>query len=198
MFGMRPGREAGELQQGLARFFNMQQPRSLSLNLSVVSCASTLIDRGSRGWNRGARIFLPSSLLQQILSMQDQGRAAVGEVMLFEIKNRDAVLHVGVQEFIAPEGSCGIPTWMWPQLSVTKERQPVIVTQVRLPKGGFVKFKPLQPEFMQTHNPKAILEKHLRSFAALTMGMVITIFYGEPPRHKQFDLEVWLLVLLLF
>ena len=66
----------------------------------------------------------------------------------------------------------------------------MVVTQVRLPKGGFVKFKPLQPEFMQTHNPKAILEKHLRSFAALTMGMVITIFYGDPPRHKQFDLEV--------
>jgi hypothetical protein len=42
------------------------------------------------------------------------------------------------------------------------------------------------------------LEKHLRSFAALTMGMVITIFYGEHPRHKQFDLEVWLTVLPLF
>lgn len=115
---------------------------------------------------------------------------AVGEVMLFEIKNRDAVLHVGVQEFIAPEGLCGIPSWMWQQLSIVRDKQPVVVTQVRLPKGGFVKFKPLQPEFMQTHNPKAILEKHLRSFAALTMGMVITIFYGDPPRHKQFDLEV--------
>ena len=71
-----------------------------------------------------------------------------------------------------------------------REKQPVVVTQVRLPKGGFVKFKPLQPEFMQTHNPKAILEKHLRSFAALTMGMIITIFYGDGHKNKRFDLEV--------
>jgi len=57
--------------------------------------------------------------------------------------------------------------------------------------GGFVKFKPLQTEFMQTHNPKAILIVNLRCFAALTMGMVITIFYGDPPRwQKRFDLEV--------
>ena len=79
---------------------------------------------------------------------------------------------------------------MWNQLSITAERQHVTVTQVKLPKGGFVKFKPLQSEFMQTHNPKAILEKHLRGFAALTMGMVITIYYGDSPRPKRFDLEV--------
>jgi hypothetical protein len=79
---------------------------------------------------------------------------------------------------------------MWNQLSISAERQHVTVTQVKLPKGGFVKFKPLQAEFMQTHNPKAILEKHLRGFAALTMGMVITIYYGDTPRPKRFDLEV--------
>jgi hypothetical protein len=129
--------------------------------------------------------------LQTILALQDAGRVAVGEVMLFEVKNRDAVVHVGVQEFIAPEGVCGIPSWMWKQLYIESERQHVIVTQVKLPKGGFVKFKPLQPEFMQTHNPKAILEKHLRNFAALTMGMIITIFYGDYPKHKRFDLEVF-------
>jgi hypothetical protein len=170
------------------------QQSSMTLNLNVMSCASSQIDRGSRGWDRGARIFLPPSLLQTILTMQDMGRAAVGEVMLFEVKNRDAVLHVGVQEFIAPEGVCGIPSWMWNQLGITGERQRVVVSQVKLPKGGFVKFKPLQSEFMQTHNPKAILEKHLRSFAALTMGMVITIFYGDYPKSKRFDLEVSRLV----
>jgi hypothetical protein len=79
---------------------------------------------------------------------------------------------------------------MWNQLSIASERQRVTVTQVKLEKGSFVKFKPLQPEFMQTHNPKAILEKHLRSFAALTMGMVITIYYGDRDPLKRFDLEV--------
>lgn len=172
----------------MAMFLAMQQ--SVSSEFSVMSCSSTKIDRGGRGWDRGARIFLPPSLLDTILKMQDMGRAAFGEVMLFEVKNRDAVVHVGVQEFIAPEGECAIPTWMWNQLSISAERQHVTVTQVKLPKGGFVKFKPLQAEFMQTHNPKAILEKHLRGFAALTMGMVITIYYGDTPRPKRFDLEV--------
>jgi hypothetical protein len=110
--------------------------------------------------------------------------------MLFELKNGDAAVHVGVQEFIAPEGVCAIPTWMWYQLSITAERQHVTVTQVKLPKGVFVKFKPLQAEFMQTHNPKAILEKHLRGFAALTMGMVITLYYGGHSFCQRFDLEV--------
>ena len=54
-------------------------------------------------------------------------------------------------------------------------------------KGGFVKFKPLQPKFMQMHNPKAILYYHLRSFAALTIGMVSTIHYNG---RDRFELEV--------
>jgi hypothetical protein len=196
-FGVRAQRQIPGIPAELARLFNMPQS-SMTLNLNVMSCGSSQIDRGSRGWDRGARIFLPPSLLQTILTMQDMGRAAVGEVMLFEVKNKDAVLHVGVQEFIAPEGVCGIPSWMWSQLGITGERQRIIVSQVKLPKGGFVKFKPLQADFMQTHNPKAILEKHLRSFAALTMGMVITIFYGEDYKAKRFDLEVSSLVPLPF
>jgi ubiquitin fusion degradation protein 1 len=186
-FGLRtPGSMAG--MSGLANFLSMHQ--TATRDFSVMSCGSSKIDRGARGWDRGARIFLPPSLLDTILKMQDLGRIPVGEVMLFEVKNRDAVVHVGVQEFIAPEGVCAIPSWMWNQLSIASERQRVTVTQVTLERGGFVKFKPLQPEFMQTHNPKAILEKHLRSFAALTMGMVITIYYGERDPLKRFDLEV--------
>jgi hypothetical protein len=79
----------------MAMFLAMQQ--SVSSRFSVMSCSSTKIDRGGRGWDRGARIFLPPSLLDTILKMQDMGRAAFGEVMLFEVKNRDAVVHVGVQ-----------------------------------------------------------------------------------------------------
>lgn len=187
-FGMR--RQFPGMAGGANPFLNMMGLQGLKLNLNVMPCSSSQIDRGGRGWDRGARIFLPPSALQTILHMQDSGIAAVGEVMLFEVKNRDAVVHVGVQEFIAPEGVCGIPSWMWKQLSLDGERQRVVVSQVKLAKGGFVKFKPLSKDFMQTHNPKAILEKHLRSFAALTMGMVISIFYGDYPRHKQFDLEV--------
>jgi len=186
-FGMRRQMPGG----GNNPFLQMMgAQQGLKLNLNVMPCSSPQIDRGGRGWDRGARIFLPPSTLQTILHMQDIGVAAVGEVMLFEVKNRDSVVHVGVQEFIAPEGVCGVPSWMWTQLSLATERQRVVVSQVKLPKGGFVKFKPLSKDFMQTHNPKAILEKHLRSFAALTMGMVISVFYGEFPRHKQFDLEV--------
>ena len=186
-FGMRAPRQIPGFPPEMARFLSQS---SMTLNLNVMACSHSSIDRGSRGYDRGARIFLPPSLLQTILTAQDMGRAAVGEVMLFEVKYKDAVVHVGVQEFIAPEGVCGLPSWMWNQLGVT-ERTRVVVTQVHsLPKGGFVKFKPLQAEFMQTHNPKAILEKHLRSFAALTMGMIITIFYGDGHKYTRYDLEV--------
>jgi hypothetical protein len=69
-------------------------------------------------------------------------------------------------------------------------RAVVVADACRAVAGGFVKFKPLQTEFMRCHNPKAILMVNLRCFAALTMGMVITIFYGNPPKQKRFDLEV--------
>ena len=171
----------------MARFLSVQHS-SIQFNLLARSSARIDRDGSARGWDHGARIFLPPSLLETLMiKMQD---APADEVMLFEVKNKDAVVHVGVQDFIAPEGVCGIPSWMWNQLGIAAEKQRVTVTQVALPNGGFVKFKPLQTEFMQTHNPKAILEKSLRSFAALTMGMVITIFYGEPPKQKRFDLEV--------
>ena len=85
----------------MAMFLAMQQ--SITSKFSVMSCSSTKIDRGGRGWDRGARIFLPPSLLDTILKMQDMGRAAFGEVMLFEVKNRDAVVHVGVQVVFEPE-----------------------------------------------------------------------------------------------
>jgi hypothetical protein len=100
---------------------------------------------------------LPPALLDIILKKQDLGLTPAGEVMLFEVKNRDAVVHVGVQEFIAPEGVCGIPSWMWNQLGIAAEKQRVTVTQVALPSGGFVKFKPLQTEFMQHTIPKPFL-----------------------------------------
>ncbi len=93
-FGFRvPGAMGG--MYDLANFVSRHQ--TATGEFSVMSCGSSKIDRGARGWDRGARIFLPPSLLDIILKMQDSGRTPVGEVMIFEVKNRDAVVHVGVQ-----------------------------------------------------------------------------------------------------
>ena len=41
----------------------------------------------------------------------------------------------------------------------------------------YSKFRPQQVDFLQISNPKAVLEKHLRSFACLSKGDMISIEY---------------------
>ena len=59
----------------------------------------------------------------------------------------------GVLEFVAEEGRIYIPYWMFSNLCL-QEGQRVTVKSGNLPKGDFVKFQPLSPEFNDIHNPK--------------------------------------------
>jgi ubiquitin fusion degradation protein 1 len=60
------------------------------------------------------------------------------------------------------------------------------VTNTSLPKGSFVKLQPVSKEFLEVHNPRAVLENSLRHFATLTKGDNIVINYN----NKKFEIEI--------
>ncbi|KAG9508720.1 Ubiquitin fusion degradation protein 1-like protein, partial [Fragariocoptes setiger] len=124
--------------------------------------------------DRGGRIFLPPSALDQLT------RLNIVYPMLFKVTNpqQDRVTHCGVLEFVADEGKCYMPYWMMRNL-LLEEGSMVNIESVSLPVATFSKFQPQSVEFLDITNPKAVLENELRSFACLTTGDVIAISYND-------------------
>lgn len=100
--------------------------------------------------------------------------------MLFKLTNTVAnrVTHCGVLEFVADEGRIYVPYWMMRNL-LLEEGGIVNVENISLPVANFAKFQPQAPDFLDIHNPKAVLENALRNFACLTTGDMIAIKYNK-------------------
>lgn len=124
--------------------------------------------------DRGGRIFLPPSALDQLT------RLNIVYPMLFKLTNPNSsrITHCGVLEFVADEGKCYMPYWMMRNL-LLDEGAHVKIESVSLPVAKFSKFQPQSTEFLDITNPKAVLENELRSFACLTTGDVIAISYNN-------------------
>lgn len=107
--------------------------------------------------------------------------------MLFELTNErdNRKTHCGVLEFVAEEGTCYLPYWLMQHLLVG-EGDIVKVSNTSLPKGTFVKLQPVSKDFLEVHNPRAVLENSLRHFATLTKGDNIVINYNK----KKFEIEI--------
>jgi len=131
--------------------------------------------------DKGNKIILPSSALETL------ARLNISYPMLFELTNeRDKrMTHCGVLEFVAEEGTCYLPYWLMGHL-LLGEGDIVRVTNTSLPKGTFVKLQPVSKEFLEVHNPRAVLENSLRHFATLTKGDNIVIGYNK----KKFEIEI--------
>lgn len=136
---------------------------------------------GKEDLEKGNKIILPPSALDHL------ARLNISWPMLFEMSNERAHrrTHGGVQEFIAEEGTCYLPHWMMCHLLLS-EGDLIRVTNTSLPKGSFVKLQPLTSDFLDIHNPRAVLENSLRNFATLTVGDCIVINYN----NKNFEIEI--------
>jgi len=122
---------------------------------------------------------LPSSAFEQLAQLQ------IEYPMLFELRSARARTHCGVLEFTAPEGNCYVPFWMMQNL-LLEEGGLLSVKNVSLPKASFVKFKPQSADFLDISNPRAVLEKQLRTFSCVTVGDQICLPYNS----KRYYLEV--------
>lgn len=66
------------------------------------------------------------------------------------------------------------------------EGQPVQFSNVSLPKGSYVKLQPVTSDFLDISNPKAVLERTLRSYSCLTVGDCFVVNYN----NKDYEIEV--------
>jgi ubiquitin fusion degradation protein 1 len=129
----------------------------------------------------GDKVIMPASALDRLASLH------IEYPMLFELRSgaTDRVSHCGVLEFVAEEGMIIMPYWMM-QNMLLQEGDIVRVKNAALPKGTYVKLQPHTSDFLGISNPKAILEKTLRSFSCLTTGDSIMVAYN----NKQYYIDI--------
>lgn len=130
---------------------------------------------------KGGKIIMPPSALHTLT------RLNTDYPMLFKLTNRDNNRHThsGVLEFIAEEGKVYLPYWMMRNL-LLDEGSILHVQSISLQVATYSKFQPQSVDFLDIHNPKAVLENALRNFACLTTGDVIAINYN----NKIYELSV--------
>lgn len=130
---------------------------------------------------KGGKIIMPPSALHTLT------RLNTDYPMLFKLTNRDNNRHThsGVLEFIAEEGKVYLPYWMMRNL-LLDEGSILHVQSTSLQVATYSKFQPQSVDFLDIHNPKAVLENALRNFACLTTGDVIAINYN----NKIYELSV--------
>eukprot|EP01116_Phalansterium_solitarium_P020432 TRINITY_DN6021_c0_g1_i1.p1 TRINITY_DN6021_c0_g1~~TRINITY_DN6021_c0_g1_i1.p1 ORF type:complete len:320 (-),score=97.59 TRINITY_DN6021_c0_g1_i1:269-1228(-) len=134
----------------------------------------SLLDRKDHLEN-GGKIILPPSALDRM------SRLSLKYPLLFELTNpkyQQRKTHCGVLEFVSEEGMMYLPFWMMQNLGL-QPGELVSLRTIDLPLGNFVKFQPQSKAFLEISNPRAVLEKVLRGFSALTMGDTICINYNN-------------------
>ena len=82
--------------------------------------------------------------------------------------------YCGVLEFSADEGTCHIPVWMMDQLYL-EEGAEIMLRNIMLNKGSYIKFQPHETAFIDLSDPKAILERELTNYATVFKGDTINI-----------------------
>lgn len=127
---------------------------------------------------KGDKILLPSSALNELYHLISSKNK---DPMIFCLKNGSKMTYCGVLEFVAEEGLCYIPNWMFKMLKFPEPGSPATVALVgdmRKKYGKIrhmIKLQPHQTKFIDMENPKAILEYQLRNFTCLHEGDTISI-----------------------
>lgn len=127
---------------------------------------------------KGDKILLPSSALQELFPLLN---SKTKDPMIFCLKNGAKITYCGVLQFVAEEGLCYIPNWMFNLLKFPQPGAQGTIALVNDMKKKFgnirhmIKLQPHQTKFIDMENPKAILEYQLRNFTCLHEGDTISI-----------------------
>eukprot|EP00927_Polykrikos_kofoidii_P036801 TRINITY_DN31046_c0_g1_i1.p1 TRINITY_DN31046_c0_g1~~TRINITY_DN31046_c0_g1_i1.p1 ORF type:complete len:429 (+),score=78.80 TRINITY_DN31046_c0_g1_i1:119-1405(+) len=129
----------------------------------------------------GNRMLLPPSAMERLSQLN------VPSPMLFEVSDfeRHRKTHAGVLEFVAPEETCYLPSWILRHLGA--EDGDVLHVQSRtLPKATYIKFRPASVALLRVFNPRALLENGLRNYTSVTEGDSFAVEYNG----RSYGLEV--------
>ncbi|KAG9299024.1 hypothetical protein G9A89_020337 [Geosiphon pyriformis] len=101
--------------------------------------------------------------------------------LTFQILNPKTrlITYGGVLEFNSPDSKAYLPQWMYDSLSL-EENQEVIIRLKELPKGTWVRFRPLSMEYREIVDYRAAFEAYLRShYTTLTCGEILKVKQGD-------------------
>lgn len=122
--------------------------------------------------------MLPSSALNELYPLLNSRNK---DPLIFCLKNGNRMTYCGVLEFVAEEGLCYIPNWMFKMLKFPEPGSPATVALVTDMKKKYghvrhmIKLQPHETKFIDLNNPKAVLEYQLRNFTCLHEGDTISI-----------------------
>eukprot|EP00037_Helgoeca_nana_P006607 m.60755 g.60755 ORF g.60755 m.60755 type:complete len:355 (+) comp17482_c0_seq1:248-1312(+) len=148
-----------------------------------LSCMSVAMMPGRERTDadKGGKVFLPQSVLRTLTRLNIQ------YPMLFSLASSKSgrKTHCGVLEFVSEPGVVNAPRWMMMNLAI-EEGDQIEIQSVNLPTAQFAKVQPQTQDFLDISNPKAVLEKTLRTFSCLTEADMIAIEYNG----KTYELVV--------
>ncbi|KAI9595453.1 ubiquitin fusion degradation protein UFD1-domain-containing protein [Syncephalis fuscata] len=132
--------------------------------------------------NCGGLVVLPESVIRRTA-----GEAEDGSVLLFRITDESGEqrTHAGLADRNCQEGHAYLPYWMMERLKL-EEGALINVRLVSLPKCKLVEFEWQDEAFMDITDPRAVLERALKSYFTLTPGDKIRISYN----NRIYDLLV--------
>eukprot|EP01066_Platyproteum_vivax_P000548 Platyproteum_vivax@DN10607_c0_g1_i1.p1 len=146
----------------------------------------------------GDKIVLPPSVLEQFTnSLTVDGTSVFDQgAILFQVhcQETNKSTHVGMREFNGEEGQVALPSKVQASLGLDLTRSkaaPILLRYIQLPKAHKVTFQPLEVGFSQlTIDVQQLLEDQLRLHATLTVGDILTVYYGNQPHTlKVVDLQ---------
>ncbi|POS73729.1 hypothetical protein DHEL01_v207882 [Diaporthe helianthi] len=124
--------------------------------------------------NYGSKILLPPSALDKVSKLHVQWP------LLMELINgeKERHSHAGVLEFVAEEGRAYLPQWMM-QTLLLDVGDMIQIKTTSLELARLVKLQPQSVNFLDISDPKAVLERAFRNFAAVTKGDVFNFEYND-------------------
>eukprot|EP01105_Mastigella_eilhardi_P012272 TRINITY_DN2817_c0_g1_i9.p1 TRINITY_DN2817_c0_g1~~TRINITY_DN2817_c0_g1_i9.p1 ORF type:complete len:577 (-),score=96.43 TRINITY_DN2817_c0_g1_i9:142-1872(-) len=150
----------------------------------ALKCFSPIMDQETARPNLEAnnKIICPQDVLEKIVSSRMPFPVTF---KMTAAPGGGSCTHVGVLEFTAPPGVAYIPFWIMNKLEL-EEGAVVNFETARLPLGTGAVLQPHTPNWDKLPDTRSILEEHLRSHQALTVGDTILI----PHRGAIFELSV--------
>ena len=150
--------------------------------LSAASTAAAATSQPSNDFNTYSSYYAGS---QRPSYRSEEQKNHLPHPLTFRLVNANngRVVYAGIREFSAEEGCAALSTFLWQALDLKEEGAQVTIHARQIPKGTFVKLRPLEAGY-DPDDWKALLEQHLRTnYTTLTRGEVLVV---PGPAREEF------------
>ncbi|THZ36392.1 ubiquitin fusion degradation protein [Aureobasidium pullulans] len=150
--------------------------------LSAASTAAAATSQPSNDFNTYSSYYAGS---QRPSYRSEEQKNQLPHPLTFRLVNANngRVVYAGIREFSAEEGCAALSTFLWQALDLKEEGAQVTIHARQVPKGTFVKLRPLEAGY-DPDDWKALLEQHLRTnYTTLTRGEVLVV---PGPAREEF------------